>query len=652
VDVEKVVQQIAKLPDVVVSKRHMFMCSDPGQGTIAEDVIKEKLNRVVVSACSPSLHELTFRDVVQRAGMNPYLYEHANIREQVSWCSKSDTEGATDKAIKVVAAAVAKVRLANPLEAIRVKALTHVAIIGGGLSGLRSAIDLSNRGLKVTLIEKSPFLGGNLAKLDKIYPENESAKEILSKLISQIKNNALISIQTSSEVISSSGFLGNLHLGLRLNSRGVNKTFDIKDYDKVLDTCPVEVENEFDHGLSKRKAIYMPYVGTFPPIPAIDWANCTECGKCKDVASEGIALNKESTTVDLNVGAIILATGFDSYEPFEGEYAYRKHPEVITLPQLNRMLDKNGPTKGELKLNGRSIRSIGFIHCVGSRQVSGINEPASDGKINDYCSRYCCTATLHSENEILERYPDVKIYDFYQDIRTYGRGHEDYYDNASKKGVLFFRWRPESPPIVEESKGQNKAALTVRVKDTLTWNEELDIPVDLVILSTGMLPHSIDELAGMLKLPRSADRFLQEVHPKLKPVELAVKGVMVAGTCQSPMDVLESSISASAAAVKASAQLSRGYIELDPFVAKVNAELCTGGDGCNAICVEKCSSLKAISIEEKNIDGKIIKIAKINTSLCNGCGICVAACPKAALSIEGWRLDQFEAMVDAFVKEY
>jgi len=604
-----------------------------------------------VSACSPSLHELTFRDVVQRAGMNPYLYEHANIREQISWCSKSDPEGATEKAIKIVAAAVAKVRLANPLESLRVDATTHVAVIGGGVSGLRSAIDLSKRGLKVTLIEKSPFLGGNLAKLDKIYPENEDAKEILSKLVSQVKDNLQISVQTSAEVISASGFLGNLHLKVKLNPRGVNKTFDTKDYDKVVELCPVSVENEFNYGLSKRKAIYSPYGGAFPSIPAIDWENCTESGKCKAFSPEGMNLNKESMSIDLDVGAIILASGFDSYEPFEGEYGYRKYPEVITLPQLNRILDKHGPTDGKLKVNGKSVNSIGFIHCVGSRQISGIDKPTSDGKINDYCSRYCCTATIHSENEILDRYPEVKVYDFYQDIRTYGRGHEDYYEDASKKGVLFFRWKPESPPIVDGAKNDH-TGLTIRVKDTLTWNEELEIPVDLIVLSTGMLPNNIDELIGMLKLPRSADRFLQEVHPKLKPVEMAVNGVMIAGTCQSPMDVAESCTAASAAAVKASVQLSRGYIELDPYVVKVDAELCTGGDGCNTVCVEKCSFVKAIFIEEKNIDGKNINIAKVNTSLCNGCGMCVAACPKVALSVDGWRLDQFEAMVDAIVKDY
>jgi len=651
VDVEKVAQAAAKLPGVAICRRNVFMCSDSGQNLITEDIEKEKLDGVVVAACSPNLHELTFRGTLVRAKLNPYLYEHANIREQVSWCSKSDPVGSTEKAIRMVAAAVGKTRSLTPLEKSRVEAKGHVAVIGGGVSGLRSAIDLSRRGLKVTLLESSPFLGGRMAQLDRLYPTGDNARELLRELLAQVTSDPNVTIYTLAEVTGTSGSMGNFYLDVQLHPRGVSGELDSIKVEEIIEVCPETTNNEFDYNLVERKAIYLPYRGCYPPIPVIDWEACTKCGKCTEVVGvKGISLEENPKKIRLNVGSIVLATGFDHYEPTAGEYGYGEHPQVITLPQFIRMLDEEGPTRGRLERDNHPVKNICFIHCVGSRQVEGIHQPGPDGQVNNYCSRVCCTATLQAACDIRERFPDVNVYDFYQDIRTYGRGHEDYYEDACKQGVLFFRWVADSPPVVEKA-DNGGSPLTVKVKDTLTWGEEIEVLADLVVLSSGMVPRDISPLVEMLKLPRSADRFLQEVHPKLRPVELAVNGVMIAGACQAPMDITESCASAAAAAAKASVLLAKGYIELDPFVATVNATSCTGGLDCDAACVDECKFQQAISIVEKEVGGKKVKLAEVATALCNGCGMCVAVCPHRAIQVAGWQLDQFDAMIDAIVMD-
>ncbi|MBN2170874.1 MAG: CoB--CoM heterodisulfide reductase iron-sulfur subunit A family protein [Candidatus Krumholzibacteriota bacterium] len=649
VAVEHVVEAVRKLPCVVIARRHMFMCSDPGQNLVLEDVVNEKLDRVVVAACSPTLHELTFRDTLRRAGLNPYLYEHANIREQVSWASKSDPEGATDKAIRLVAAAVAKACRLRPLEPLRVGASRRVAVIGGGIAGLRSALDLASQGLAVALLERSPFFGGRAAQLDQVFPTSDRASDLLAELMAKASVDPNISLYTGAEVASTSGYIGNFHMKVTLHPRGVREGITPDQARAAIEACPETAASEFDYGLARRKAIYQPCPDCHPPLPAIDWETCTRCGKCAEAAGEGaIALEAPAREIDLDVGAIVLATGFDPYEPRTGEYGYGEHG-VVTLPQFIRMLNERGPTAGRLTVDGRPVRNIAFIHCVGSRQVDGIHAPGPDGKVNDYCSRVCCTATLQAAKEVRDRFPDVNVFDFYQDIRTYGRGHETYYEDTSKQGVLFFRWTADAPPVVEAATGDPDAALVVKVKDTLTWGEEVEVPADLVVLSTGIMPRDIGSLVEMLKLPRGADRFLQEVHPKLRPVELAVGGVFLAGTCQGPMDITESAAAASAAAVKASALLAKGHIELDPFVAGVDEALCTGGVGCNSVCVEECGAQHAISLVERREGGETRLVAEVNRAVCGGCGMCVAVCPSRAIQVEGWRLDQFESMVDALL---
>lgn len=648
VDVDTVVESVSNLPDVAVARRNLFMCSDPGQNMITEDIKSGKINCVVVAACSPSLHEVTFRKTLSRAGLNPYLFEHVNIREQVSWVSRTDVQGAIDKAIRLIASGIAKARYLKPLKPIRTEAKKHVVVVGSGITGLRCSLDLSRRGFSVSLLERSPFLGGRVAQLGKTYPHEESGRKLLDILLTEVAADKNIAVYTQAEVTNFSGYTGNFHLTIKVKSRGINKKHDLAKIYMEIDRISETVENEFDYGLSERKAIYKPYDGCYPSLPAVDWHLFKQNHKYKQVfEKENIILDEEESTIEVKAGAIVMATGIDPYEPKKDEFGYGTYPEIITLPQLKRLLDIDGPTGGNVEINGRPIKNICFIHCVGSRQIEGIHEPGADGSLNNYCSRYCCTATLQAANEILDRFPNIKLYDFYQDIRTYGRGQENYYEKASARGMLFFRYKPEEPPIIRKALEKDDTPLIVRVNDLLTYGEELEVPADLVVLSTGMVPSSIHGLIEKLKLPRSADGFLQEVHPKLRPVELAVEGIFIAGTCQGPMDIGESCASASAAAAKVSSLLGQGYIESDPFVAYVDPEKCCG----TGVCIEECGFVNAISLVEHHVNGKRIKKAEVNAAVCKGCGMCVPVCPHNAIQVEGWRIDQYDAMVDAIASD-
>ena len=643
--VERVTEAAAALPGVAVARNYVFMCSDPGQTLIDTDIREMGLDAVVVAACSPSLHELTFRRTLARAGLNSYRFEPANIREQVSWCHAHDPEGATQKAIRLVAAAVAKAQLLDPLEMIRVDTAPRAVVIGAGVAGLRASLDLARKGIHVTLVEKSPFLGGRMSQLHKLYPTEDEARPLVAQLAADALAEPRISVHTYAELISIEGYIGQFHVRIRQQPRGV--TPELVQIDEAIAACPEETANEFDYNLTRRKALYRPYEGCSPPLPAIDWATCTKCGRCKEAAGNaGIILDDEADEFEVDAGVIVTATGFDHYEPREGEYGYGQLPGVITLPQLIRLLDPQGPTQGELTWANRAVRSIAMIHCVGSREVEGFHEPHEDGRINDYCSRVCCTATLQAANEIRDRFPHVNVLEFYQDIRAYGKGHEDYYENASKKGVLFFRYAPQEPPVVEPAQGDTHP-LTVRVKDLLTYGEEVEAGVDLVVLSVGVMPRDIRALVEMTKLPVGVDRFLLEVHPKLRPVETAIEGIVLAGATQGPMDTTEACAAASAAAAKAAVILSGDYVELDPFVAEVDLSRCKG----SGLCVQECEYKGAISLVEMNVDGRAAQRAQVNPALCKGCGACVAVCPNRAIDVKGWTLSQFEAMVDALARE-
>ncbi len=582
VDVEKVVAAAAEMPGVAVSKENMFMCSDPGQDLIIDDIKQDRINRVVVAACAPSLHEITFRNAILRTGLNPYLYVHANIREQVSFVHRR--RDATEKAIAIVSAAVGKVREISPLEPNSVKVLNHATVVGAGVAGLKSALDMAKRGLKVSLVEKSLFLGGQTALLDSLYPYGDKAGEVVSTLANEVIEHPDIDIYTCSEIVKQEGYIGNFKLTIR------------------QDPLPSEYKAQTRGG------------SEFIPFTGILYNSLPESRKEQEIET----------------GAIVIATGFSPYEPSEGEYGYKKYPEVVTLRDFIRTLAENRSGGPYMEVNGKAVRSIAMIHCVGSRQISGIHDPDEKGHINENCSRTCCTGLLNSAIEIKNRYPETAIFDIYRDIRTYGRFQEEIYADASAKDVRFIRFSVENQPVVKNN--GDGYALSVFVKDTLMENEEFEVPVDLVVLATGMLPGKIDPLIDLLKIHCGADGFLLEVHPKLRPVEVFTAGIYLAGTCQAPMDVTEAVAAASAAASKASILLSRSNIDLDPFIATVDEDLCAK---C-LTCVRACPFDIPV-IEEEG--------AYINPAACYGCGACVSACPGGAISLAQYDNDEISSQV-------
>ena len=624
VDVQAVADQAAELPGVAVARTNMFMCSDPGQNAILEDIQNEHLDRVVVAACSPALHELTFRGVLERAGVNPYLYEPVNIREQVSWAT-GDAGEATQKAAALVRAAVEKARRLRPLEPIEVGVKARVAVIGGGVAGLRAAADVAKSGLEVTLVERGDVLGGNVAALERLFPTEEAAADVVSRLADEVLRLPEVTVYTRTEVQQASGYVGNFTLTLRQAAAGL------------------EVQGSADGAL---KGAFTPFSGY--ALPGAPWREAPNEGAADDGgpiggAADGPEAAGEDLARELTVeaGAVIVASGFEHYTPAKGEYGYQRLPQVVTLPDFIEWLSEVQPGAGAPEYADAPVRSVAFLHCVGSRQAEGVNKPQADGKVNEYCSRVCCTAILQAICELQEKRPEVAAIDFYQDIRTYGRGHEEYYERASKGGTLFVRFGADQPPAVSRAK-DDTAPVLVRSRDGLTWGEEVEAAVDMVVLGVGMMPADPRSLIDGLKLPVGTDRFLQEVHPKLRPVEPSVNGVLLAGASQGPKDVTEATASASAAAAKAVALLGRGHVDLDPFVAHVDATLCQG----HGVCVAECPYPGAIEMMEYE-DGR--RRAVVNPALCVGCGACVAVCPERAIDLAGWTLDQYDAMVDAIV---
>ena len=499
VDVEKVCEQARKVPGVAVARANMFMCSDPGQEMIIEDLKNGLVDRVVVASCSPSLHEGTFRQALVRAGANPYVYEHANLREQVSWVHHGAE--ATEKATRLVAAAAAKAGMLQPLEPIRVEVHRQAVVIGGGVAGLKTALELAERGLPVVLVEKSPFLGGQTAQLDRLAPWGETAAAVIGELAGAVLKHPAITVHTCAEVDAFDGYIGNFRLKV------VRQPPAGAAYARRLERL-----SQSGRGLGE----YAPFVGVMPAaIPA------------------------SRAEIDLDAGVIVLATGFRPYQPRLGEYGYQEFPEVVTLPELIRSVAEAQESGDTLVVNGRPIRRVAMIHCVGSRQIPGIHEENEGGYLNEYCSRTCCTATLFAARLIRERYPQTRVFDFYRDIRTYGRGQEELYTQAAENQVLFFRFEAGEEPQVSRNPDVKGQPLLVRVKDVLTFGEELDLPVDLVVLAVGQEPNPITDLVEKMKIPVGTDRFLQEVHPKLRPVEVSVAGICLAGTCQAPFDVGE-----------------------------------------------------------------------------------------------------------------
>lgn len=619
VDVKEVVKYASTLPNVVVAKDYMFMCSEPGQELIKKDIKENKLNRVVVAACSPSLHEPTFRRVTQEAGVNPYLFEMANIREHCSW-AHTDRKEATEKAKDIIRMIVAKASLLEPLEGAKVEVVKGSLIIGGGIAGMKSAIELARAGINAYIVEKKPTIGGHTARLPQIRYLGIKGSEFVDSAINELVKMPNVKIYTNSEVIAVEGGAGSFKAKIRIRPRFVSPKCNLCG--KCVKVCPIEVANEYEYGLGKRKAIYLPYEGAFPPYYVIDPDACNRCGECVKVCPvKAIDLSEKERVEELSVGALVLATGYDPYEPVKGELGYGLSNKVITLFQLHRLLDEKGVTKGKLVINGNVPKRIVFISCVGSLKTT----PRS----HRFCSRMCCSAMLSDSLRILEQIPDAKVYVLFKDMRTYGYDETIYWDSL-EKGVRFIRFG-ETPEVKVEG-----GALSVFVKD-VTINEYLEIPADLVVLAVGMSGGKyLREVLDVVKASCGEEGFVIEAHPKLRPVESASKGIYFAGAVTGPKSAIESAIHGSAAASRALSVLSKDVIITEPMVASVNEELCSGCRVCIGMCPYN-------AISTKSVDSKTV--ATVNPILCAGCGTCAAACPSGAMQHKGFKDTQLMAQI-------
>jgi heterodisulfide reductase subunit A len=624
VDVEKVKDIAGKENEVVLSKTTMFACADSTQKEIVEDIKTQNLDGIVIASCSPKLHLTTFRNVAQRAGLNPYNYVQVNIREQCSWAHSDNPMGATEKAIKLVQAGIERTKHSQALTTISIPSNNAVLVVGAGIAGMRAAIELAEMGTEVFIIEREYFVGGRASQWKELFTTNETGREVVSRLYNQIIKTNNITLFTGADIDSKSGSVGNFDIKIKIKPRHVKPDckLDWAKFKKAVEVCPIEFDDPFNFGLTKQKAIYKNFPSEFPEIPTIDVEHCNKCGECVTICPD-IDLDQKEEILNINVGAVLLTTGASPYEPPKGDFGYKEIDNVITLQQLKRLIELN---EDELIYHGKKIKNIAYIYCVGSRQVDGENK---------YCSRYCCTSAIHTAIMVKEKYKGINNFHFTRGIRTYGK-QEILYNKASKQGDIFLQSFNESPTEVYEENGYT----TVKIKDILTADKELTINPDLVVLVTGMVPRENDSINNILKVPIGRDKFYNEIHPKLRPVETVIDGVLIAGSCQAPLNITESVKSSLSAAAKVNSLISKGEIELEPTLAQIDSSSCNWCDKCTAVCPYD-------AIVKKEHDGKTVAV--VNEANCKGCGICLPVCPSNSIQLIGYTDVEIESMIDALI---
>jgi len=613
-DIKELVEYAKTLPDVVYVKDNRYTCADPGQEEIRKGIKEHRLNRVVVAACSPRMHEPTFRRTVSDVGLNPFLFEMANIREFSSWCHPSTPKEATEKAKDLIKMAVAKARLLMPLQTIEVPVINQALVIGGGIAGINAALDLAEMGFKVYLLEKSESIGGHMAQLDKTFPTLDCSICIEGPKMVDVGRHPNIEIISFADLLSVSGFIGNFRVKIRKNPRYVVAE-NCTGCGECKDACPIEYPNEWDMNLGVRKAISVPFDQAVPLVYTINRDYCIECFKCVDACGERQAINFEQQPeeIELEVGAIIVATGYDIYLPYDNPlYGYGKYQNVITSLEFERLILAAGPTGGKVvrASDGKKPHSVAFIQCVGSRDTNKY----------PYCSNFCCMYTLKHAVQLKEKYKeDIEVYVFYMDMRTNFKGFEEFYQRARELGVNFIRGRVSRVLEIPETKN-----LIVHAED-LTLGQPIEVEAEMVVLATAAIPKKgSEEIARILNLTRGADGFFMESHPKLKPLDAPTDGVFLAGSCQAPKDIPYSVSQGSGAAARAATVLSKPKWKIEPIVAVVDPSKCRNVSVKCGICAERCP-YGAIKAEEK-------KPAEVITAMCHGCGTCVAECPADAIT--------------------
>ncbi|MBN1322976.1 MAG: hydrogenase iron-sulfur subunit [Methanotrichaceae archaeon] len=620
-DIEELVRFAEGLPNVAVARELQFSCSDVGQETIKEDIKEGKVDRVVVAACSPRLHEPTFRCVLQDAGLNPYLLEMANIREQCSWVHMEEPALATEKAKDLIRMAVAKAELLSPLEGELMPVSRNVLVIGGGVAGISAALELANAGLHVFLVERRPTIGGYMALLTDVFPTNDCSICVLAPKMTEVYNHPLITLYTYSEILNIDGSVGNFTVSGVRRARFVDAAKCKGCINDCAGACPVEVPNEYDFGIGKRKAIYMAIPQAVPLVACIDPQACIGCGLCEEACpADAVDYEQREMAFKFDVGAIIVATG---WQPFDAsrkeEYGFGRYRDVISSLQVERMLNAAGPTGGEIvrPSTGEIARSVSFLQCVGSRD-------ATVGNL--YCSRICCMASLKNAQLIKEKYPEMAISIHYIDMRAGGEGYEEFYQRAQRLGIEFIRGRVAE---IEETDGE----IYLHYEDTLL-GEYRRRKCDMAVLSIGLEPDSGAEVVGnLLGLARRTDRFFEIAHPKMRPVEAHIDGVFIAGCASGPKEIQVSIAQGGAAASKALGLLMKGEISLDPTVAYVDRDACVGCKLCEGICPGKAISVNGTAF--------------VDEAACKGCGTCAAACPTDAIHMRLFSDEQILAQVRA-----
>ena len=637
------VQEYAKtIPNVAYVDNYKYMCSMPGQGVINKAIKEQKLTGVVVAACSPRLHEPTFRTATKEGGLNPFRFEMANIREQNSWVHMHDQEGSTEKAKDAIRIAVAKASLLQDLFPKAVQVEHAAMVVGAGIAGMQAALDLANAGIKTYLIESTPSIGGRMSQLDKTFPTLDCSQCILTPKMVDVGRAPNIELMTYSEVDAVEGYIGNFDVTIRKKARGVITMAEGEargivgggcngcgDCEVV---CPVVKPNEFEVGMKPRKAIYINHPQVVPLLYTIDFNSCIKCGLCVTTCGEKKAIDLEAKDefVKVKVGTAILATGFDIF-PIEKktEWGYKQYENVVTSLEFERLICASGPTGGHLirPSDGETPKKVAFVLCAGSRDNTGNGKP--------YCSRFCCMYSLKHAHQIIEKIPGCTPYLFYMDIRSFGKAYEEFYYRIQDEGGKFIRGRVAN--ILEDPATKN---LHVYADDTLL-NRPVDMEVDLVVLAAAVQPmEDTTRTRKLFGVSCSMDGWLLEAHPKLNPCGTTTAGVFLAGVCQGPKDIPDTVASAEGAASAASIPIHKGEVELEPYFAMCIEERCAG---CG-MCVNLCP-FSALALVEK--EGR--QVMQVTEAKCKGCGTCGGFCPGGAIWMNHFATPQIVAQIDAFL---
>ena len=631
VDVKKVAEELGQHDGVVFSEDYVYMCSDPGQKKIQDSIKDHQLDSIVVACCSPTLHETTFRNAANAAGINSFQCEIANIREQCSWVHR-DMDKATKKAIKITKTIVEKAKRNQSLEPISVPVNKRALVIGGGIAGIQAALDVANGGHEVILVERSPSIGGHMIQLSETFPTLDCSQCIMTPKMVEVSKHPNIKLMTYSELQEISGYVGNFKAKILKKPTYVDPD-KCTLCDECSKVCPVVVENDFDLGLTGRRAIYIPFPQAIPATYTLDDKSCpgllpVACGKCQDVCDPGaIDYDMKPEIIEEEVGAVIVATGYDQYDMENmGEYGFGRIPDVLSGLQFERLLSASGPTTGAVlrPSDHKEPKEVVFIQCSGSR----------DPELHcAYCSKICCMYTAKHAMLYKHHVPDGQAYIFYIDIRSGGKNYEEFVQRAVEEdGVLYFRGKVSKV-------FQEKDKVKVWGVDTLT-GKDIEIDADLVVLAMAMRPaKGTDEVAKKLKIAMDKDGFLAEAHPKLRPVESITAGMYLAGAAQAPKDIPEAVAQASAAASKVLALFSSETLHHDPIVADVDEEVCSS---CK-LCIPLCPYDARVFDEDKNV-------VVVNEILCEGCGSCVAACPSGASQQKNFTDEQIFSMVDIILE--